>query len=308
MSKPRKIFLSHSSLDGVLATLLEAEMKRELGDGFTVFRSTRADAINSGEQWFNVIRQEMDEADALVVLITETAKNSAWVGFELGYFWRKENIHALYHPRVALPSPFSILQSKKLTVRDELHNFFKTLCDKLGVTYEAKADVDAIIALANQIVIMPVEDKSLGKFIEYLENSEWEISRKENDITKDEPSLSFEFTCQNNVDYKIIIERSYTDWVSLFKQDKLHIAFDVMLKIRDNIFRKLLFNGSWESQHLTPSPKQDDAQNWYLSRNSLEIKIARVIAQFNGVRPKTSEEFDRELEKFANQYGIAIVD
>lgn len=305
MSKPRKIFLSHSSLDGVLATLLEAEMKRELGDGFTVFRSTRADAINSGEQWFNVIRQEMDEADALVVLITETAKNSAWVGFELGYFWRKENIHALYHPRVALPSPFSILQSKKLTVRDELHNFFKTLCDKLGVTYEAKADVDAIIALANQIVIMPVEDKSLGKFIEYLENGNWSY------IGSSGKKSSIVWVCSDMTDYEIELHNYGRIVPSKHFLESFDAANFLDFLISNKTIHRLKFVllGDFEWETLLPVPLQDNStKRWYWSKSSLEMKVARVIAQFNGVRPKTSEEFDRELEKFANQHGIAIVD
>jgi len=306
MSKPRKIFLSHSSLDGVLATLLESEMKRELGDDFIIFRSTRADAINSGESWFKVIRQEIDESDALVVLITETAKNSAWVGFELGYFWRKENIHALHHPRVALPSPFSILQSKKLTVRDELLNFFKTLCAKLGVKYEAKADVDAIIALGNQIVIMPVEDKSLGKFVEYLENSEWQF------VVSGQPAKGYGhdiWICQDMIDYEIKSEYKGVTKISLFPQRNIK-AYNIGLFISDKIVFVRPFIQVGDDEYITslPLPSQDTVQGWYWSKGSLEMKVARIISTFDGVRPKTPEDFDRELEKFANQYGIAIVD
>jgi len=307
MSKPRKIFLSHSSLDGVLATLLEAEMKRELGDDFIVFRSTRADAINSGEQWFNVIRQEMDESDALVVLITETAKNSAWVGFELGYFWRKENIHALYHPRVALPSPFSILQSKKLTVRDELHNFFKTLCANLGVKYEAKANVDAIIALANQIVITPVEDKSLGKFVEYLENGNWSY------IGSREKNSSVLWVCSDMTDYEIELhdpepvyaQQPYQDSFLDYVDTPKFLDFLISNKAIHRL--KFIFLEGDKGETLLPVPLQNKSK-WYWSRNSLEMKVARIIGKFDGAEPKTPKEFDIKLKKFAREQDIILID
>jgi hypothetical protein len=288
----RQIFLSHSSTDGMLATLLAHEIEQELGDDFHVFASTRADAINSGDKWFDVIRERMDKADALVVLITESAKNSAWVGFELGYFWHKNSIYPLHHPRVSLPAPFSALQSKKITEREQLDNFFNALSEKLGVKRSHKADLDAIIKTAHEMVVIPVGDKSLGKFIEYLENSSWEVGDKTGKY----------FVCQDNIDYEIGITTRLSSDVFLEEGIDTYI---VLLMIDKKEFRRLDF--MIDTANILPAPSQINGQRIWL-KDSLIMKVARAISKFKGYKPTTPEEFDRELEKIARFLDIEIIE
>jgi hypothetical protein len=140
------IFITHSSSDEKVAEIIRAALEQCLGDKGKVFLSTHGDSIPNGADWVSTITKELDDADGLVVLVSDKSMGSNWVWFELGYFWAKnsDSVFPLtINEHTRAPSPLDTKQAKCVRAYGELGNFFKIFCDKFNC--ENNVDIDQVI-------------------------------------------------------------------------------------------------------------------------------------------------------------------
>lgn len=134
MSDKPVIFISHSSKDKQLALILQEQIANVLGlDKGNVFLSTDPYAIAASSEWFEEIKRSLDNADAFIVLVTPSSMESMWVGYEIGYFWHKENgrfIYSLIMNNTKLAGPIERLQGKSLDDETQFKAFFNSLYEQ----------------------------------------------------------------------------------------------------------------------------------------------------------------------------------
>ena len=145
MSDKPVIFISHSSKDTELAQALKKQIEGCFDNTLEAFAST----IEPGENWFQKVMRKLDQADAIVTIITpNSVTESHWVWFELGYFWARHDQalrdanskRKIYYPLYwnlisgQWPNPVRDLQIQAIPINDQtkLHDFFRALCDQFG--------------------------------------------------------------------------------------------------------------------------------------------------------------------------------
>lgn len=74
-----KVYISYSMSDSILYSKLAKKLKAL---GYEVSDSVN---INIGEQWIVNVKEELNQSDYLVALVTENYINSTWANVELGY-------------------------------------------------------------------------------------------------------------------------------------------------------------------------------------------------------------------------------
>jgi hypothetical protein len=292
------IFLSHSSIDKQLAEEISIQLENELDA--EVFVSSRPGSIPSGKPWFDRVVRKLKEASALIILITGSSENSVWVGFELGYFWKKTNgeaIHAIYHPTATIPSPLDILQAKRITSEEETENFLIELCKDFKREYRGIASATQIVKSAEKVVVEP-PDRTLAKFERLLERAQWK---------KDILDSKMTWVCSEDASYQIVVdEESHKEfreeWTLKFPDTERASKSSVQLKIAGIIVEEMLFISVDGGRYFVPIPDiqalGEGKREFFWDRGSLKYKVGQVIAEFYNEWPT--------FEDFAAHTGIEI--
>jgi hypothetical protein len=298
MQNKALIFLSHSSKDEVLAGILANQIETEVGSRAEVFASTRPTAIQSGEDWFDKILESLDKAEILVILLTPSAENCVWVGFEFGYFWKKKNrsnVHTLYHPKATIPNPLGIIQAKLITNPEHVRDFLRQLGHSLGVQ-PGRSNVDALIRSAQALTI-PSPERTFRKFGELLDQAEWLhgfIDEKE------------VWTCEEDVLYQIVItyengEEFYEEWTRGFPDPTTNRYF-VHLDVAGVTIKQISFISLDGGRNFVPMPEirplENERRGFYLNKDSFQYKVARLVGRYDHCET---------LDEFAVMKGIEIV-
>ena len=134
------IFISHAATDEPIANVLKAEVDRVFANGVYVFASSVPGVMTPSSDWLNSIKENLDKAKAVVVLVTPTSINRPWIWFEVGASWSKMSdgqgtIYPLCAPEIEfseLPEPLNRLQALSLGKAEHIKLFFQTLCDQFG--------------------------------------------------------------------------------------------------------------------------------------------------------------------------------
>lgn len=134
------IFVSHAATDKPIAEILKAEIDRVFANGVYVFASSVPGVMKPGSDWLNNVKENLDKAKAVVVLITPVSINRPWIWFEVGATWFKTsegqcNMYPLCAPEIEfseLPEPLSRLQALSLGKANQIKLLFQTLCDQFG--------------------------------------------------------------------------------------------------------------------------------------------------------------------------------
>lgn len=134
------IFISHVATDQPIASILKSEIDRVFAHGVEVFASSVPGVVRPGSDWLNNIKENLDKAKAVVVLITPISINRTWIWFEVGASWSKMSegegqIYPLCAPEVDfndLPEPLRRLQALSLGKAEQIKVFFSTLCKQFG--------------------------------------------------------------------------------------------------------------------------------------------------------------------------------
>jgi hypothetical protein len=139
MHKP-VVFISHATTDRPIAEILKTEIDRVFANGVQVFASSVPGVMKPGVDWLDEIRENLEKATAVIVLITPVSINRPWIWFEVGAYWSRlqkgaGRIYPLCAPEIDLsdlPEPLNRLQALSLGKADHVTIFFQELCDKFG--------------------------------------------------------------------------------------------------------------------------------------------------------------------------------
>ncbi len=135
---PTLCFVSHRHKDEAVAGWLRAQLERDFLRGVRVFASSDLGSLRPGDDWYEVLKQRMNECHMLLVVCTPTTHLQPWVNFELGYASALEKrVIVLYHGGLTpddLPFPFTKTQGVVLGDADGLHRLYD------GIAHEANMD------------------------------------------------------------------------------------------------------------------------------------------------------------------------
>lgn len=134
------IFISYAATDKPIAHILKAEIDRVFAYEVSVFASSVPGVIKPSSDWLDSIRQNLDKAKAIIVLITPVSINRPWIWFEVGASWSKTSegqcrMYPLCAPEIKfseLPEPLSRLQALSLGKAGHIKLLFQTLCTQFG--------------------------------------------------------------------------------------------------------------------------------------------------------------------------------
>jgi hypothetical protein len=137
MEKP-VIFISHATTDRPIAEVLKAEIEKVFANGVQVFASSVPGVMKPGVDWLDEIRENLEKATAVIVLITPVSINRPWIWFEVGAYWSRlqkgsGRIYPLCAPEIDLsdlPEPLNRLQALSLGKADHVKLFFQELCNE----------------------------------------------------------------------------------------------------------------------------------------------------------------------------------
>lgn len=93
-----KVFISHSSNDTKLARQIADALRNA---SFQVWNDTQ---IFPGDNWAELIANELRESDAMVVLLTPNSVDSPYINAEVGYALGEEGYKGRVIPVLAAPS------------------------------------------------------------------------------------------------------------------------------------------------------------------------------------------------------------
>lgn len=132
---PHILFVSHAAVDLEIADLLAAHLEVAL-PMTAVFVASRRDAIVSGEEWLDLIRAKLRQADAFVVLWTHRSAERPWLWLETGGAWVKDNPRLI--PATAggfakskIPLPILLSQARALEDPQDAAQLFRDLGGEL---------------------------------------------------------------------------------------------------------------------------------------------------------------------------------
>jgi TIR domain len=139
ISKP-VVFISHAATDEPIAAIIKAEIDRVFARGVKVFASSIPGTVQPGADWLRSIRENLDAAAAVVVLITPVSINRPWIWFEVGASWSRMEfeqgrIYPLCAPEVDLgdlPEPLGRLQALSLGKAEHIKLLFSALTEQFG--------------------------------------------------------------------------------------------------------------------------------------------------------------------------------
>ncbi len=129
--------MSHSQ---PIANILKAEIERVFANGVYVFASSVPGIVKPGADWLSDVKENLENAKAVIVLITPVSINRPWIWFEVGASWSRMSegsgrIYPLCSPEInfsELPEPLNRLQALSLGKAEHVKLFFQTLCDQFG--------------------------------------------------------------------------------------------------------------------------------------------------------------------------------
>ncbi len=133
------IFISHANQDIKIVELLKSQIEEIFANGVEVYASSISGMINIGINWFENIREKINQAQAVVFLITPASIERPWIWFEMGASWsRYSEGKAEIYPLICgldlkqLPEPLNLLQALSLHDTQKVRVFFEELCQKFG--------------------------------------------------------------------------------------------------------------------------------------------------------------------------------
>lgn len=296
------VFVSHATSDRQYAELLGNYIERTIKNT-RVFVASAPTAIPSGSDWFREILRNLSGADALVIVFSRNAQSGLWLGFELGYFWRKHHgndIHCVFDPTLELPSPLNELQAKDFTNDASIAILFRGLAKDLGRNYDD--DQRGIMEIVDAV---PKYDE-FAKWKALLANGEWlrrELSGEHGNKTVwtsvEDPSYQIENT------YEVEVENFSEPWTKGFP-DPHASSYNVNLNISGATMHQELFVSLDGGRYFVPIPEvrvennslESYERSFIYDSGSLRFLLGKVIGRFYFS--------DSNLVVFAARHGIEI--
>src|SRR5206468_1560868 len=84
---PYQIFLSHYSQEALVANYLKEEIERAFLGAVEIFVSSHAKSIQLGDEWEELVRTRLTDAELVLVLLSADSITRPWLNFESGGAW-----------------------------------------------------------------------------------------------------------------------------------------------------------------------------------------------------------------------------
>jgi hypothetical protein len=85
MAEKTSVFISHITEEKPVALVLQAYLRRAVGDDFRVFVSSDTKSIGGGNKWFHHIIENPRTSRVVLVLVSQQSRRREWIGFEAGF-------------------------------------------------------------------------------------------------------------------------------------------------------------------------------------------------------------------------------
>ncbi len=121
------VFVSHTHSEANLAIKLTNELRDGFLDGVQFFVSSDGQSIEVGDDWLQEIRQALNDACIVLVIVSPDSVNRTWVNFEAGAGWLGKRVIPICHPGISpnhLPQPLASLQGVDICQPDHLRHLF----------------------------------------------------------------------------------------------------------------------------------------------------------------------------------------
>lgn len=192
MSEKPVIFISHSSKDEELALVLKQQIELCFDSQVEVFVARYS--LEPSQDWLNEIIQNLEDAEALIILMTPSSKTSYWVGFEVGHVWEKISLQKLIVypirlPRIEVFGPFWQKHAVLLDRSDEVKRLFQNLGNQFDHEISERVDLDKIMNAAQKSTKQYFESQNIA--IQYPDKSPEDVEDMLS--AKIEEYLEFEF-------------------------------------------------------------------------------------------------------------------
>jgi hypothetical protein len=130
-----QVFISFVHEDGAIAKAVQELLQRELALD-DVFLSADKSQVFAGDFWLDKIREALESAQVVVLLLSARSLSRSWVNFEAGAAWLagKKIVPCCYGrlTKDTLPHPYSGIQA--LNIPDESHYLVQSVHHHLGLT------------------------------------------------------------------------------------------------------------------------------------------------------------------------------
>lgn len=143
------VFVSHAAADNEVASGFKNQITSDFLGMCEVFVSSNLDSISAGQEWHNVIKAKLLEADIIVALLSPLAITRGWVYAEVGAGWIRgiptiPLCHSGLRP-ADLPAPLNSFQGLQLSDPVHLQHLYRLVGDSIGcnapqINFEARAD------------------------------------------------------------------------------------------------------------------------------------------------------------------------
>jgi len=137
------LFISHVSEDENIAETISIALSRitlKQIDAWFSSDSSQMGGISPGSDWYEVVKNKLNECDAVIVLLTPRSINKQWIIFESGFCVGNPNCDVI--PVCVgvnldqIPDPLSKFQSFQLTDYSSLKRFFAKIINRYEITFD----------------------------------------------------------------------------------------------------------------------------------------------------------------------------
>jgi hypothetical protein len=131
------LFISHISEEKEIALVLKKWIEESFLERCKVFVSSSPEDIAPGQNWLEVIKSALHDAQVQILLCSPRALTRPWINFEAGFAWATEiQIIPLCHSKLTiaqLPIPLNLFQALDLTSSERCHDLFTAIAKKLDL-------------------------------------------------------------------------------------------------------------------------------------------------------------------------------
>ncbi|OTN77063.1 hypothetical protein A5886_002143 [Enterococcus sp. 8G7_MSG3316] len=173
-----KLFISHITEEKDLAKILKDDIERRFMGAIEVFVSSDGKSIAAGSEWFDTIKQGLNNSDLMLVLCSTNSVTRPWIPFELGAAWMKGiNPIPICHTDMLpgqLPSPINMLQGINLSDNERFKDLVDILHERTGLKipeeslYDFKALNEAVCRFEREYGVNAKANKALANILKSL--------------------------------------------------------------------------------------------------------------------------------------------
>lgn len=159
-----KIFISHVTEDYELAKSIDKWLNRKLAGSVKVFISTdKEDGIRGGMVWWDKIREELRNAELLVVVISSRSQTRPWIYFESGgaYFAGIPTIPLIIDMEISdFKPPLNLFQAYRMNSSDDMKAFFNLVVEKFDRdSQDDGIEISQVLKEENEAIIKRIQKK-----------------------------------------------------------------------------------------------------------------------------------------------------